>query len=83
MRILYFAWLRAKIGQSEEDFTPPTNVTTLYGLIDCLRARGGGFEEIFADLDVIRVAVDQEYVTGDASLEGVQEIAFFPPVTGG
>ena len=83
MKVLYFAWLRTKVGIAEETLTLPETVTTLYGLIDHLKKRGGGYEEIFQDLDVVRVAIDQEYVTGDASLEHVMEVAFFPPVTGG
>ncbi len=83
MKILYFAWLRTKVGIAEETLTLPETVTSLYELIALLKERGGGYEEIFQDLDVVRVAIDQEYVTGDASLEKATEVAFFPPVTGG
>lgn len=83
MKILYFAWLRSKVGVAEETLELSENITTLYELIAWMKTRGEAFEEIFADLNVVRVAIDQEYVTKDASLEGVSEIAFFPPVTGG
>ncbi len=83
MKVLYFAWLRTKVGIAEEILTLPETVTTLYEFIDHLKERGGGYEEIFQDLNVVRVAIDQEYITGDASLENVTEVAFFPPVTGG
>ena len=83
MKILYFAWLRAKVGLSEETLTLPEEITSLYKLIEWLKARGPAYEEIFSDLDVVRIAVDQEHVTGDVPLAGVSEVAFFPPVTGG
>ncbi|MEH6401860.1 MAG: molybdopterin converting factor subunit 1 [Sneathiella sp.] len=83
MKILYFAWLRAKVGLSEETLVLPENVTSLYELITWLKKRGPAYEEIFSDLNVVRIAIDQEHITGDAPLAGVSEIAFFPPVTGG
>jgi len=83
MKILYFAWLRAKVGHAEETVSLPGDVTTLYQLITWLKKRGPAYEEIFTDLDVVRVAIDQEHITDDTSLEGVSEVAFFPPVTGG
>lgn len=83
MKILYFAWLRSKVGIAEESIMLPETVTTLYELIAWLKLRGPAYEEIFANLDVVRVAIDQEYVIGDTSLTGMSEIAFFPPVTGG
>lgn len=83
MKILYFAWLRTKLGISEEEPVLPASVTTLYGLVDFLKTRGENFSEVFADLSVVRIAVDQEYVTEDVPLSGVKEVAFFPPVTGG
>ncbi|MBL4740871.1 MAG: molybdopterin converting factor subunit 1 [Sneathiella sp.] len=83
MKILYFAWLRSKVGQSEETISLPDDVTTLYQLITWLKTRGPAYEEIFTDLNVVRVAIDQEHITGDTTLEGASEVAFFPPVTGG
>ncbi|WP_169543045.1 molybdopterin converting factor subunit 1 [Sneathiella aquimaris] len=83
MKILYFAWLRSKLGMAEETITLPSDVTTLYQLVDHLKSRGPAFAEVFDDLDVIRIAVDQEYVTTDIPLADASEIAFFPPVTGG
>lgn len=83
MKILYFAWLRAKVGVAEETISLPEDVSTLYQLINWLKQRGPEYEEIFSDLDVVRVAIDQEYVTTDAPISGASEIAFFPPVTGG
>lgn len=83
MKILYFAWLRSKLGTSEETISLPDHITTLFELITWLKSRGPAYEEVFADLNVVRVAIDQEHITGDAPLENVSEVAFFPPVTGG
>ncbi|OUR78538.1 molybdopterin converting factor subunit 1 [Alphaproteobacteria bacterium 46_93_T64] len=83
MKILYFAWLRAQLGMAEETISLPEDVNNLHDLIDWLRARSDVFYAAFSDMDVIRIAVDQEYVTENVPLKGVREIAFFPPVTGG
>lgn len=83
MRILYFAWLREKIGQGEEVFVPTGSVTTPRELIAALRGRGGGYAEAFANEALIRCALDQEFCSLDTPLGQAQEIGFFPPVTGG
>ncbi len=83
MKILYFAWLREKIGKSEEDLAVPESVRNVAGLMDWLAARGAGYAAAFADRDCVRCAVDQEFVAVDALVAGVLEVAFFPPVTGG
>lgn len=83
MRILYFAWLREKIGLGEEDFTPPAGVTTPRALIAALRPRGPGYTAAFTNEAIIRCAVDQEFCSLDTPFDTPSEIAFFPPVTGG
>ena len=83
MRILYFAWLREKIGQGEEVFTPPATVTTPRQLIACLRQRGGFYAAAFTNEALIRCAIGQEFQPLDTPLGTAEEIAFFPPVTGG
>lgn len=83
MKILYFAWLKTKLQISEEDISWSQEVADIDGLVRWMRARGPVFDEIFRDLNVIRIAVNQEYVTGNPSLKEGDEIAFFPPVTGG
>jgi molybdopterin synthase sulfur carrier subunit len=83
VKILYFAWVRQKVGTDEEDFAPPANVRTVADLIDALRTRGGGFALAFADLARIRAAVNQTHVGFDAPVNANDEVAFFPPVTGG
>ena len=83
MKLLYFAWLRARIGQAEEDLPLPAGVRDVAGLLDWLRARGGVYAEALRDLSVVRVAVNQDYVGGDHPVRDGDEVAIFPPVTGG
>ena len=83
MKLLYFAWLREKTGVAEEDATPPGGTGDVAALIQWLKGRGGGFAEAFEDLSVVRVAVNQEYVTLDHPVCPEDEVAFFPPITGG
>ena len=79
--ILYFAWLREKIGLPRERVE--TSATTVAELIQDLSARDERYALAFADLTSLRVAVDQELAGFDAPLPGVRELAFFPPMTGG
>jgi molybdopterin synthase sulfur carrier subunit len=83
MRVLYFAWVKEKVGVTEEDIQPPASVATIAELIDWLKARGPEFAEAFATSEVIRAAIDRTHVRHDAKIVGAREIAFFPPVTGG
>lgn len=83
MKLLYFAWLREKAGVSNEDVFPPDSVATVTDLIQWQIGRGGGHAEAFADLSVIRIAVNQEYVGFEHPIAPGDEIAFFPPMTGG
>ena len=83
IRLLYFAWLRARIGHAEEIFQKPAEVSDVAGLLKWLRDRGPLHAEALRDLSVIRVAVNQEYVGYDHPIREGDEIAIFPPVTGG
>ena len=83
MNLLYFAWVRQKIGKSEETFALPAGIATVRALAGHLRARGGGYGDAFADLSRLRAAVNQEHVPFDAPVGPDDEVAFFPPVTGG
>ncbi len=83
MKLLYFAWVRQRIGIAAEDATPPAEVNTITALIEWLRPRGAGYAAAFADLEALRVAVNQEHTGFDAAIKPGDEIAFFPPVTGG
>jgi len=83
MKLLYFAWVRQRIGLAAEDATPPAGVRDVAGLIAWLQTRAEGYRLAFADLDAVRVAVNQEHVGLDYPIKPGDEIAFFPPVTGG
>ena len=83
MRVLYFAWVKEKVGVAEEEIQPPDGVVTIAQLIDWLKARGPEFADAFAKSEVIRAAIDRIHVRHDAKIAGAREIAFFPPVTGG
>ncbi len=83
MKLLYFAWLKTKTGVAAEEVAPPAEVTTVAELLTWLSARGPGYAEALADLSAIRVAVNQVYAKpGDPVAPG-DEVALFPPVTGG
>jgi molybdopterin synthase sulfur carrier subunit len=83
MQLLYFAWVRERIGRDGETVDPPAEVADVAGLIGWLAGRGEGYAEAFAEPDRLRAAVDQAFVPLDASIAGATEIALFPPVTGG
>ena len=83
MRVRYFAWLKHRVGLTEEEVDPPAEVTSLAALKAWLADRHPGFAEALALPGVVRCAVNQEYVPEDAPLRPGDEVAFFPPVTGG
>lgn len=83
MKILYFAWIRSKIGLSEETIDLPGDVFTVRDLLDWLRERGPQHAEALQDASVVRVAVNEEYASLDAPVAAGDEVALFPPVTGG
>ncbi|GAA6149788.1 molybdopterin converting factor subunit 1 [Pseudooceanicola nitratireducens] len=81
MDVLYFAWVRERIGQPRD--VVETQAATVAELVEELKAREERYEAAFADLSALRVALDQELADFDAPLAGVREVAFFPPMTGG
>ena len=81
MQILYFAWVRERIGVPLEEVE--TSAATVTELVAELRAREERYDVAFADVSALRVALDQELAEFDAPLAGVREVAFFPPMTGG
>ena len=81
MDVLYFAWVRERIGIPKEKVE--TEAKTVAALVEELKAREERYAVAFSDLSALRVAVDQELTDFDASIEGVREVAFFPPMTGG
>jgi len=83
MKLLYFAWLRERIGVGSEEVSPPEGIDTVRSLIEWLKAKEPRYEAAFAQTAAIRVAVDQEQTDFDASIIGAREVALFPPVTGG
>ena len=83
MKLLYFAWLRARIGQTEEELPLPAEVHDVASLLQWMSARGPRYTEALRDLSVIRVAVNHEYVGRDHPIRDGDEVALFPPVTGG
>lgn len=83
MKLLYFAWVRAKIGRGEETLSPPPEIETVAALVDWLVEQSPGHAEALANRSVVRVAVNQDYVDYDHPVRAGDEIAFFPPVTGG
>jgi len=83
VKLLYFAWLRSRIGRGAEEVTPPPEVTTVRQLIAWLAARGPAYAAALADLSRLRVAVNQDYVGLDHPVAAGDEVALFPPVTGG
>ncbi|MCX7320436.1 MAG: molybdopterin converting factor subunit 1 [Hyphomicrobiales bacterium] len=83
MKLMYFAWVRERIGRSEEVIEPPAAVTTVGDLIAWLASRGEEYAHAFETPKVIRAAIDHTHVRPDAAIAGAREIAFFPPMTGG
>jgi sulfur-carrier protein len=83
MKLIYFAWVRERIGKTEETLTPPSNVTTVAELIGWLAQRGEEYAYAFENPRIIRAAIDRSHVRPETAIAGAQEIAFFPPMTGG
>jgi len=83
MKLLYFAWVREKVGRGAEEIELPAEVATVADLVGWLKSRGPEFDEAFARPELVRAAVDKVHVKGSATIAGAREIAFFPPVTGG
>ena len=83
MKVMYFAWVRERIGKAEETVEPPASVQTVGELIAWLSGRGEEYAHAFATPKVIRAAIDHAHVRPDAVIAGAREIAFFPPMTGG
>ncbi len=83
MRIRYFAWLKERVGITEEELDPPPEIATVGALKAWLCERHPRFAEACAARGVVKAAVDQEFAEDDRPLAGAREVAFFPPVTGG
>lgn len=83
MKLMYFAWVREKIGINQETVSPPETVKTISELITWLESRGPEYRAAFENRESIRAAINQTHVDHHSTLEAAAEVAFFPPVTGG
>jgi molybdopterin synthase sulfur carrier subunit len=83
MKLLYFAWVRERIGKPHEEIELPAAVATVGDLMAWLSNRGEEYAHAFENPKVIRAAIDRTHVRADAAIAGAREIAFFPPMTGG
>lgn len=83
LKLVYFAWVREKIGRAGEEILVPDELATVADLVLWLKTRGPEYEEAFRRAEVVRAAIDQNHVKPDARIGAAREIAFFPPVTGG
>lgn len=83
MKLIYFAWVRERIGRSEEELDLPENIETVADLLRWLKSRGEEYENALQYPDVIRVAINHEHVDHREKIAGAREIALFPPMTGG
>ena len=83
MKVLYFAWMRQRIGHGFETFELPASVSTVSDLVAKLKGLSDGHAEAFRDMSTIKVAVNQEFADLESAIKDTDEVAFFPPVTGG
>ncbi len=83
LKAVYFAWVRERIGRTEEEIAPPAEVKTAGDLIAWLTGRGEEYAYAFEKPTVIRVALDRTHVKHETAIAGAREVAFFPPMTGG
>jgi sulfur-carrier protein len=83
MKLRYFAWVRERVGKTEEEIELPPNVTTIGELVGWLSVRGEEYAYAFENPKVIRAAINRTHVLPDTRIDAASEIAFFPPMTGG
>ncbi len=83
VKLVYFAWVRERIGRQEEDLDLPATVVTVRDLLVHLTTLGEEYENALQFPDVIRVAINQEHAEHDEPIAGAREIGIFPPMTGG
>jgi molybdopterin synthase sulfur carrier subunit len=83
VKLVYFAWVRERVGRPEEEVEPPAGVATVADLVRWLKGRGEEYAYAFENEGVVRAAVDRVHAKPDAPLAGAREVAFFPPMTGG
>ena len=83
MQVLYFGWVRSRIGHGKERLSLPDDVRTVADLIDWLKGQGDGYAHAFENTAAIRAAVNQEIAPHDTEIADGDEVALFPPMTGG
>ncbi len=83
MKLVYFAWVRERVGKTDEDVEVPESIGTVADLVRWLKSRGEEYDYAFENEGVVRVAIDHVHVKPEARIAGAREIAFFPPMTGG
>jgi molybdopterin synthase sulfur carrier subunit len=83
VKLLYFAWVRERIGRTEEEIEVPGEVGTVGELVDWLKGRGPEYEHALAEPKAIRIAIDRVHAGREAPIAGAHEVALFPPMTGG
>jgi molybdopterin synthase sulfur carrier subunit len=83
MKLVYFAWVRERIGVAQEELTPPDGVKSVRDLLEWLKSRGEEYAEALKHPEAIRVAINQEHARHDEPIAGAREIGLFPPMTGG
>ena len=83
VKLLYFAWVRERVGKTDEVVDVPAGLTTIGDLMAWLAGRGEEYAHAFANPKVVRAAIDRAHARADAPIAGAHEIAFFPPMTGG
>jgi molybdopterin synthase sulfur carrier subunit len=83
VKLVYFAWVRERVGKPEEEVDLPAGTATVADLVRWLKTRGEEYDYAFENEAVVRAAIDHTHVKPDAALAGAREIAFFPPMTGG
>ena len=83
MKLRYFAWVRERVGRGEEEIALPADIATVHDLMSWLAGRGEEYAHAFENPKIIRAAIDRNHVQPDTAIAGAQEIAFFPPMTGG
>ena len=83
LKLIYFAWVRERVGKPEEEVDAPADIATVGELMTWLAGRGEEYAHAFANPRVVRAAIDRTHVKPEAPIAGAREIAFFPPMTGG
>lgn len=83
LNIVYFAWVKERLGKSEERIEVANGIKSVADLIRILQERGADYQDVFSDLSKLRFALDQEFTSIESSISAAEELAIFPPVTGG